>query len=67
MINIYLDDTKNERLLSNEQKYSAPTSSNSNDLSAIEKLTEVGRESTKYNFEQLILSTDCEKYFPIKI
>jgi hypothetical protein len=59
MINISLDDNKNERLLS-EQKF-APSSHNPNELSAIEKLTEVGREATKYNFEEMSLSPDCDK------
>lgn len=59
MINISLDDNKSERLL-NEQKYEN-TPHNPNELSAIEKLTQVGREATKYNFEEMALSPDCDK------
>ena len=61
MINISLDDSKNERLLV-EDKYDTPTPHhNPNELSAIEKLTQVGREATKYNFEEMSLSPDCDK------
>ena len=60
MINISLDDSKSERLLS-DQKYVSQSVSNPNELSAIEKLTQVGREATKYNFEEMSLSPDCEK------
>lgn len=63
MINISLDNidnNKGERLLS-EQKYSVQTNLNSNELSAIEKLTQVGREATKIGFEELALSPDCER------
>lgn len=61
MINISLDDSKKEMLLP-EKKYLNSQSGNPNELSAIEKLTQVGRESTKYNFEEMSLSPDCEKY-----
>ena len=59
MINISLDSDNNrkEKLISEEKV----KSSNPNDLSAIEKLTQIGRESTKFNFDEMALSPDCEK------
>lgn len=64
MINISLDDNKNERLLS-EHKFAGSSNSNPNELTSIEKLTQVGRETTKYNFDEIALSPDCEKYIGI--
>lgn len=62
MIDISLDKNsdKNEKLLG-EEKFKSGNVGNPNDLSAIEKLTQIGRESTKYNFEEMALSPDCDK------
>jgi hypothetical protein len=62
MINISLDDNNKQERLIPEKKFVSSSSANPNELSTIEKLTQIGREATKYNFEEMALSPDCEKY-----
>lgn len=59
-----MDSHKTERLLP-EQMYSGSTNINSNELSAIEKLTQMGREATKLSFDDLPLSPDCDRWFDL--
>lgn len=55
---------ENLTLIGNNVMKNGKEENNSNNLddSAIEKLTQVGREATKFEFNDLPLSPDCEKY-----
>ena len=55
MENISLESNNANKSIKEENKL------NSQEVSVIEKLTQVGREATKFEFNNLPLSPDCEK------